>query len=104
MDKIKNNSHSGFNFGVIGLTLILIMIILTKFSNSENNSSISNIIGLLTLGAGITAIIGFVKSLKGLKEPKTAKKIIGIIINFGIVAIFISIIIGNIFDIVKALS
>ena len=104
MDITNKNSHSGFKFGVIGLGLILTMIILTKLSNSQNYSSISIIIGLLTLGAGITAIIGFVKSLKGLKEPKTAKKIIGIIINFGIVAIFISIIIANIFDVVKALS
>jgi CubicO group peptidase (beta-lactamase class C family) len=56
MDKIKNNFHSGFNFGVIGLSLIPAIIKLTKLCSSQNYSSISIIIGLMTIGTGVTAI------------------------------------------------
>ncbi|PLB17748.1 MAG: hypothetical protein TRG1_3422 [Flavobacteriaceae bacterium FS1-H7996/R] len=41
--------------------------------------------------------------MRGLKEPNTLKKIIGIIINFGIVTLFIFVIISNILDIYNAL-
>ena len=74
MSKINLYSHSGFKFGVIGLGLILTMIIVTLLRDTFNSSIISIIIGLLTIGAGIAAIIGLVKSLKGIKEPNTIKK------------------------------
>ena len=104
MSKINLYSHSGFKFGVIGLGLILTMIIVTLLRDTFNSSIISIIIGLLTIGAGIAAIIGLVKSLKGIKEPNTIKKIIGIIINFGIVALFVSILIANIIDLYRTLN
>jgi len=80
------------------------MIIVTLLRDTFNSSIISIIIGLLTIGAGIAAIIGLVKSLKGIKEPNTIKKIIGIIINFGIVALFVSILIANIIDLYRTLN
>ncbi|WP_028284039.1 hypothetical protein [Olleya marilimosa] len=104
MTKNNINSHKGFKFGIIGIGLILILIILTQLLHTQISDIASILIGLLTFAVGIVSIIGFIKSLKGIKEPNTAKKIIGIIINFAIVILFISVIIANIYDINKALS
>ena len=97
------NSHKGFKYGILGIGLILVLIILTQLLNTLISDFASILIGLLTFAVGIISIIGFIKSIKGIKEPNTAKKIIGIIINFGIVILFLSVIIANIYDIYKAL-
>ena len=98
MAKKNINSHNGFKYGIIGLLLIVTMIIMSKTLNNLNSNSSSIIIGLLTIGAGIISIIGLIKSLRGIKEPNTFKKIIGIIINLGIVMLFIYVIAANVSD------
>lgn len=97
------NSHKGFKYGIFGISLILILIILTQLLNTLKSDFASMLIGLLTFVVGMISIIGFTKSLQGIKEPNTIKKIIGIIINFGIVILFFSVIITNIYDIYNAL-
>ncbi|AXP79632.1 hypothetical protein CJ739_535 [Mariniflexile rhizosphaerae] len=103
MAKTNINSHSGFKYGITELGLIIILVVLTQFLDSQNSDIYSILIGLLTFVIGIVSIIGLAKSLRGLKEPNTLKKIIGIIINFGIVTLFIFVIISNILDIYNAL-
>ena len=99
----NKNSHKGFKYGILGIGLILILIILTQLLNTLKSDFVSILIGLLVFAVGIISIIGLIVSLKGIKEPNTAKKIIGIIVNFGIVILFMSVIITNIYDIYKAL-
>ncbi|WP_338731361.1 hypothetical protein [Mangrovimonas cancribranchiae] len=96
-------SHKGFKFGILGIGLILIIVILSLLLNVLKYNFISILIGLTVFAIGIVSIIGFIKSLKGIKEPNTFKKIIGIIINFGLVTLFLLILIANGYDIYKAL-
>ncbi len=98
------NSHKGFKHGVLGIGLILLLIVLTQITHLFKSDFGSLLIGLLTFAVGIISIIGFIKSLKGIKEPNTAKKIIGIVINFGIIMLFLSAIVANIYDIYMALT
>lgn len=98
------NSHKGFKYGILGIGLILTIIALTQLLNTLKSDFASILIGLLVFAVGIVSIIGFIKSIKGFKEPNTAKKIIGIILNFGIAILFMSVIIANIYDIYKAFT
>ena len=103
MTEINKNSHKGFKYGILEIGLILILIILTQLLNTLTSDFASILIGFFTFTIGIISIIGFIKSIKGIKEPNTAKKIIGITINFGVVILFLSVIIANIYDTYKAL-
>lgn len=104
MIEVNKNSHSGFKYGIIGLSIFIILIILTIIINTLKSYYLSILIGLLAFIVGCIGIIGLTKSLKGLKEPNTTKKIIGFILNIGIVSVFISAIIANFLDIHKALN
>ncbi|WP_405207216.1 hypothetical protein [Aquimarina sp. LLG6339-5] len=104
MSETNKNSHSGFKYGITGLSIFLVLIILTAIINTFDFYFLSLLIGLLVLIIGCIGIIGLTKSLKGLKEPNTLKKVIGIVINFGIVGLFVSAIIANFLDMYKAFS
>lgn len=103
MTKNNTNSHKGFNYSILGIGLILISIVLTYFLNTFASDLASILIGVVAFAIGITSVIGFSNSLKGIKEPNTAKKIIGIIVNFGIVVLFLYVIISNGYDIYRVL-
>jgi len=100
----NKNSHSGFKYGVIGFSIFLIIIVLSVIINTLDHYFLSLLIGLLVFIIGFIGVIGLTKSLKGLKEPNTSKKIIGLVLNSVIVGVFISAIVANILDIYKALS
>ncbi|WP_459212241.1 hypothetical protein [Aquimarina rhabdastrellae] len=103
---IKRNvkSHNGFKYGVISFLMILVLIMITAVINTLKFSFSLLLIGFLTILIGYMGIIGLIKSLKGIKEPNTSKKIIGLILNIGIVSLFISLIIANFLDIYKAFN
>ena len=102
--KTKNmnkNSHKGFKLGVISLIGFFGIIIITKYLNNSPNDSTSVIIGFLTISIGIISIIGIVKSIRGLKEPNTLKKITGLILNFGFLSFFLFVITENFLDVLQ---
>ena len=96
-------SHKGFKFGILGIGLLFIVVILSLLLNVLKYDSISILIGLTVFTMGIVSIIGIIKSLKGIKEPNTFKKIIGIIINFALVTLFLLSLFVNAYDIYKTL-
>lgn len=103
MTKTNLYSHSAFKYGLVGLGLILgalILIVLGK----QHSDSISITVGFLILCGGMTAILGFAKSLRGLKEPNTIKKIVGLITNTVIVSLFVFTVIANIVDVLRVLN
>jgi len=104
MSETNKSSHSGFKYGIIGLSIFLVLIILTAVINTFDFYFFSLLIGLLVFIIGCIGIIGLTKSLKGLKEPNTLKKVIGVVINFGIVGLFILVIVANFLDLYKAFS
>ncbi len=101
MTETNISSHNGFKYGIIALSLIIVMLILISTLSNDNLDITSMAIGLLIICAGIVSIIGLLKSIKGISEPNTAKKIIGIILNLGIAAFFIFVIVANFSDLYK---
>ena len=97
----KENSNKGFKYGMMSLILFIIFVIFTKYMNNSTSDLYSLIIGFLTLSIGILSITGFIKSIRGIKEPNTPKKIIGMILNFGFISIFIFVLISNVLDVAK---
>ena len=85
----NQKSHRGFNFGMISSLLFIIIIIFMKYFYRLLSDLDSIIFGILSLSLGIISILGFIKSLKGIKEPNTFKKILGLILNTGFVSLFL---------------
>lgn len=101
MINTNKNSHKGFRYGLICVFLFVTLVIFTKYFYRLMSDFDTIIIGLLTLSSGLISILGLTKSIKGIKEPNTLKKIIGIVLNVGFVSLFLYIIISNVFDISK---
>lgn len=101
MTKNNINSHKGFKYAIIGVGLMLIFIILTKTLNMLHSDFGTVLIGGLSVGIGIVGVIGLLNSLKGIKEPTTVKKNVGIIINLGIVILFLYMVFANVYDTYK---
>ena len=102
--EINKHSHKGFKFGILGIGLILIIVILSLLLHLLKYDFISLIIGLTVFSIGIVSIIGLIKSLKGINEPNTFKKIIGIVINFCLVAFFLLVFISGGYDLFRFLT
>lgn len=102
MVKSKTYSNKGFKYCIIGISLIFILVLVLLITSPNVSDFESLLIGFLVFTLGIISIIGLLASIKGLKEPNTVKKIIGLIFNFGIVLLFLAVIIGNIYDIYTA--
>ncbi|WP_282075599.1 hypothetical protein [Maribacter aquivivus] len=111
MLNVNKYSNIGFKYSVIGLLMIVNLIIysyLFGYLNFNYKLNLEKATGIITLlliiGLGIVGFMGSLKSLRGIKEPNTIKKIVGIIINFGIVVFLISLIIIFIYDVYKIFS
>ena len=104
MNSTSKHSHVGFICAMIEFGLILVLIILSSLLNSQSTDVISNLIGFIVIITGFVSIVGLVKSLIGLKEPNTVKKIIGISINLSVLILFTYMIVSNVMDIYKAFS
>ena len=96
---LNKNSHKGFKFGLISLIGFSGIIIISKYLNNSVNDLASIIIGFLSISIGVISIIGIINSIKGLKEPNTLKKIIGLILNFGFVSFFLFVFLTNLSDV-----
>ncbi|GAB1858636.1 hypothetical protein MHTCC0001_34760 [Flavobacteriaceae bacterium MHTCC 0001] len=96
-------SHKGFNFGIYAIGLIVFAIVISLLVNSLESDFYSMLIGLPVFVGGLIGVIGIILSIRGIKEPNTVKKIVGIIINLGIATLFFTMIVANIYDIYMAL-
>ena len=103
MTAIKVNSNRGFTFGMLSIGFIVLIVLIVQFFDVNNSYYISLLIGLIVFLVGVLSIIGLIYSVKSIKEPNTAKKIIGLTINLTIVILFISIIITNLYDVYNAI-
>jgi len=104
MTKNTINSLKGFKYGIISCGLMVIFIILTKTFSNHHGDFTTALIGGLSVGIGGVGVVGLVHSLKGIKEPTTVKKYIGIIINLSIVVLFLCMIFANAYDTYKLFS
>ena len=102
MEFMNKNSHKGFKIGLISFSLLIIQFFIIPFLYSKiSESTIDFLSGFLIFLSGIFSIYGVIKSIKGIKEPFTNKKIVGILLNVGILLFFLYAIIMNIVDLLK---
>lgn len=94
-------SHKGFTLGLISLICFLGLVIITKYLINSTNNFASVVIGFLTISIGVISIMGIINSIKGIKDPNTSKKIIGLLLNLSFVSFFLFVIFANLLDFVE---
>lgn len=89
MPKLKPNTHRAFIFGLISLLLLTTLILFAEYYYRLFSDFHTTIILILILSFGITSILGFATSIKGIKEVNSWKKIIGITFNTSFILLFL---------------
>ena len=92
MNTTNKYSNIGFSLGLISSLLFVTLLIFMKYFYRLFNDFDTIVLVILTLSIGIVSISGFIK------EPKTNKKIIGMMLNVGFVLMFLYAIISYVFD------
>jgi len=104
---MNKHSHSkkGFQFAIITIVSFLLFLVFQILAATERIS-----LEFYRYASGFTiilvftsSIIGFVFSIKGLKDPNSFKKIFGLIANSILFLLFLATIVANIMDIKNAL-
>ncbi|WP_456424127.1 hypothetical protein [Lutibacter sp.] len=96
--KINQNTHRGFNFGMLSSLLVISILIFMKYFYRLLSDFDTIVFIILSLSFGVLSALGFINSIKGIKEPNTFKKIIGIILNIGFVVLFLYALASFVFD------
>ena len=104
MTKKPNYSRAGFYYGIISVGILVAGIVIIQLNLLYEVDFGSALIGLLFMAGGFMGVLGLFKSISGIKEPNTPQKIIGILMNGGIVLLFAGVIIANIIDIYRAFA
>ncbi|OSY88416.1 hypothetical protein WH52_06560 [Tenacibaculum holothuriorum] len=97
------NSKKSYYSGIIILLLIIIYLMLAYKVNNRNDIFLV-IVGLLVFVIGFLSMYGTIQSFKGLKEPNTVYKVVGMIINGSVFLLFSYIILANVGDVIKLFS
>jgi predicted tellurium resistance membrane protein TerC len=97
MNENTRNSQKGFRYGIISLSLLLSIAIIMEIMKPLV-SDLWMLLGLVEIGCGILALIGLPKCIKGLNEPKTKIRNVGIIANGCVVLFFIILMISHSFE------
>ena len=94
------NSNKGFQFGIITVVCFLIFLLLKGIAGAEYISieTYTYLGGFIMILAVVSSLIGFFYAMKSLKEPKSVKKMIGLIINIIFVLLFLVTTVINIID------
>jgi hypothetical protein len=100
--KTKTNAIKGFYCGVITLALILLLVILVTIQQ-HLPFSLSSIYMLILLGIMGLFIFGNIYTIKGLRDPYSLKKWIGIVLNGLFTLVFFALILANFFDLYSQL-
>ena len=98
MIKVNQNTHRGFNFGLLSLLLVISILIFMKYFYRLLSDFDTNVFIILSLLFGVISILGLINSIKGIKEPNTFKKITGMILNVGFVFVFLYALTSYVFD------
>lgn len=98
MIKINQNTHRGFNFGLLSSLLVISIIIFMKYFYRLLSDFDTTVFIILSLLFGVISVLGLINSIKGIKEPNTFKKITGMILNVGFVLLFLYALTSYVFD------
>ena len=97
----QQNIQKSFKIAIINV-MMMGNILIASYLKKSNPEIFSTIIGILSLVIIILAIIGFSNVMKGIREPNSFKKIIGLVVNSAIVGFGFFLIIANIIDVYRA--
>ena len=89
-------SHTGFKFAVLALALLAGFTLISSVLFIEGIQLSSILYGLMTLTVIIMAMVGLVASIRGLKDPNTFQKIVGLFLNLGFLALVGSLMLANV--------
>lgn len=104
MKKIKFKTDFKFKLSIVALSLLMFLGVLSYQFTDKNFYIISTIIGILSLIVIILSVIGFFRSLKYLRESKSKKRIMAILVTSFVGCFFLYIIISNLMAAIKFLT
>jgi len=99
MTHANQHTHKGFNFGLISLFLVVTTAIFMNYFYRLFNSFDTIVFVILSLSFGIVSILGVTYFIKGMKEPTTFKKVLGMFLNSGTLLLFLYGLISYIVDV-----
>jgi hypothetical protein len=102
----NKNSNKAFQFAIITIVSFLIFV-LFQFLAASNKISEDTYTYASSFSISvifIASIAGFVNNMKGLREPNSIKKIIGLLVNSILILLLIGVIVANLMDIRNSLS
>ncbi len=85
-------------YALVILALAIILLLVKAISEPY-----SALLGFLVMLIGILAVNGLVNSLKGRREKNSFRKIFGLVVNFGLLLLFLALIVLNGLDIYNAI-
>jgi len=102
----NKNTNKSFQFAIITIVSFAIFVLFQFLAASdriseENYTYASSFVISIVFVAGIA---GFIYSMKGLKEPISVKKIIGLFVNAILILLLIGVIVANVLDFENAMS
>lgn len=100
-----SHSEKGFKFAIITVVFFLLFLLLKVLAAKEYVSveTYTYIGGFLMIVVAVSSIIGFIHSMRGIKERRSKKKIIGILVNSVLMLLFLATTIANIIDFSNAM-
>ncbi len=101
---IKSNTEKSFRIAMVILLLFAFtyLNVFLKIWNKFHNGEI--LIALPFIATGILGTIGLIYSIKGRKENRSIKKVVSVLINVGVIILFIGLMLKNIIDITNAFN
>ena len=95
-----SHSKKGFQFAIITIVTFLLFLLLQILAANEKISLdfYRYASGFLMILVFVSSIIGFVFSMRGLKEPNSLKKIFGIVANSILFVLFVVTVIMRFID------
>ncbi|WP_298896238.1 hypothetical protein [uncultured Psychroserpens sp.] len=101
----SSHSKKGFQFAIITIVTFLLFLLLQLLAANEKISLdfYRYVSGFLMILVFVSSIIGFVFSMKGLKDPNSVKKIFGIIANSILFLLFVVTVIMRYIDFKSAI-
>ena len=95
--KIVPYSIRGFNYALINLGVISLLV-LAQLAEKTWAISCYPAFSLMYMVITGLSFVGLVDSIKGLKDPKSAQKFIGLLLNSTYVILFVCVLVANILD------
>lgn len=99
-----SSSRIGFRYAMIALTLFAVTMAIMAVFIILKIVVPAMLFGIVFLVAIVISIVGLTYSIRGIREPNDARKIIGLVLNLFFTGVLVLMIIANILDIVRALG